>query len=518
MKIAKVYIKNFRSIWELEVPTKGYFKNLVVLIGCNDSGKTNILRALRLALEQLDESTSKNLPIQNPWFFNYEDEPSIIELFLTPDKYESQQILNATKQLEHLGLIYLQVKLFKTDAGVRWELSNLKIMDTTSSKSTVELAKEFYEEVKRRYGEYKELKEIPPSIEIIKDGNVVRKDIFDLLVKIFGKDSNKLMYLCTTKELSVTTYNGREEIAIPYNLRENIRSITSCPPLRRIFIKRLEYVKESYNYSPDASTISYMDEDLPTELFGSGSLAFDAVFASLILAEQKCGESSGIVLIEEPEVHLHPELVREMALLLEEFAERGKLQLFIVTQSPELIDAFYDKSGIIFVKKAIVKHPKYGFELAEPATQAFPLAEGEILTHLSREMGIKMFFSNVLLLVEGGEDESLLRCWIREKRKELTHLRKYSIGIIPFAKKFKRGGLVNLVKTLKERLKIDVFVILDGDDEGMENYKELRDYGLGDIAFHWNEPDILCFIESSMLVDVIQEVFRNAGGESLLSK
>ncbi len=44
MKIKKIYIKNFRSIKELSLtfPEKG----LLVLVGSNNAGKSNILRAI----------------------------------------------------------------------------------------------------------------------------------------------------------------------------------------------------------------------------------------------------------------------------------------------------------------------------------------------------------------------------------------------------------------------------------------------------------------------------------------
>jgi predicted ATP-dependent endonuclease of OLD family len=49
MKIQRVHIENFRSIEELDFSPGQY----CVLIGENNSGKTNILRALNLALGEI---------------------------------------------------------------------------------------------------------------------------------------------------------------------------------------------------------------------------------------------------------------------------------------------------------------------------------------------------------------------------------------------------------------------------------------------------------------------------------
>lgn len=50
-----------------------------------------------------------------------------------------------------------------------------------------------------------------------------------------------------------------------------------------------------------------------------------------------------IVLIDEPDAHLHPELQSKIGLLLKKFSEEKHAQLFIATHSPEIIDSFDNK-------------------------------------------------------------------------------------------------------------------------------------------------------------------------------
>lgn len=50
-----------------------------------------------------------------------------------------------------------------------------------------------------------------------------------------------------------------------------------------------------------------------------------------------------IVLIDEPDAHLHPELQSKIGLMLKKFAEDKNAQLFIATHSPEIIDSFDNK-------------------------------------------------------------------------------------------------------------------------------------------------------------------------------
>lgn len=67
MKIQRVHIENFRSIKELDFFPDDY----CVLIGENNSGKTNILRALNLAL---GETWPTERHFSEEDFYNQEDQ------------------------------------------------------------------------------------------------------------------------------------------------------------------------------------------------------------------------------------------------------------------------------------------------------------------------------------------------------------------------------------------------------------------------------------------------------------
>ena len=161
MKVDAIHVKNFKSIWDLKLPTEGELNNLVVLVGSNNSGKSNILRSLRVALEWFDDTTLKSLPISNPWFFNYTNEPSIIEVLLSLDNSECQQILNSLKGLEEIKSIQLKIKLFEDEGAVKWKLAELQLFGYVN-KSVVELAEEFRKEVAKRYGS-KSPKKVQPQ-------------------------------------------------------------------------------------------------------------------------------------------------------------------------------------------------------------------------------------------------------------------------------------------------------------------------------------------------------------------
>ncbi len=91
MKIKSVFIKNFRAIQEQQFS----LKDLSILIGNNGTGKTSVLEAIHLALSPYFISGR----IKHTDFFNGSDEPIVIEVEFTnafaaklPDGYTTQNV------------------------------------------------------------------------------------------------------------------------------------------------------------------------------------------------------------------------------------------------------------------------------------------------------------------------------------------------------------------------------------------------------------------------------------------
>ena len=63
-----------------------------------------------------------------------------------------------------------------------------------------------------------------------------------------------------------------------------------------------------------------------------------------ILMLDKCGllQSDSLLIIDEPEVHLHPQWVVEMAHVLVYLAKSRKVRVFVTTHSPDMVHALRD--------------------------------------------------------------------------------------------------------------------------------------------------------------------------------
>jgi putative ATP-dependent endonuclease of the OLD family len=121
-----------------------------------------------------------------------------------------------------------------------------------------------------------------------------------------------------------------------------------------------------------------------------------------------------IVLLEEPEVHLHFELERKIFKYLLNIS--NETQIFMTTHSTSFIDASHT-NNVFLVKKS------------EGKTEVQPL-ENDELDLVTTELGINissLLLSKVLVFVEGPTDEFVIRTYLEKFYPEISYS---EIGII----------------------------------------------------------------------------------------
>lgn len=87
-------------------------------------------------------------------------------------------------------------------------------------------------------------------------------------------------------------------------------------------------------------SVSFNDDErqhnhVPIAMFPSGWRAFGGLVAWLTIQD-----SGSICVIEEPETHIHPKLLRVLIQRISDLAERRELQIFMTTHSSTLIDIY----------------------------------------------------------------------------------------------------------------------------------------------------------------------------------
>ena len=182
------------------------------------------------------------------------------------------------------------------------------------------------------------------------------------------------------------------EFASPTYLEHHKRK--SFDLLRDFIAEILEVNNVRIDIPHDRKTINIDTSGyyLPLETFGAG------VHELVMLASRILLSQGNVVLLEEPEVHLHPQLQRKLIAFI---AEKVEGQFFLSTHSSAIIDA----DGVSV----------FGVKLGESGSTVEPLLRDQRQRVFFHDLGYKpseLLQSNCVIWVEGPSDRLYLLHWI----------------------------------------------------------------------------------------------------------
>ena len=120
----------------------------------------------------------------------------------------------------------------------------------------------------------------------------------------------------------------------------------------------------------DSLVFSNTNMDVQMESMGDGFKVLTGLLGSLLTQPE-----STVMLLEEPEVHMHPGYLRELATYLIEMAKSRNIQLFISTHSIDLIQDILSIESLPEVNQEFVKSEVSIFRLSR--SQDTVILEGE---------------------------------------------------------------------------------------------------------------------------------------------
>ncbi|MGD0010985.1 MAG: AAA family ATPase [Terriglobia bacterium] len=223
-----------------------------------------------------------------------------------------------------------------------------------------------------------------------------------------------------------------------------------------------------------------------TEIDSLSSGEKNLILTFLLIA--KSVSDGGIVLFDEPELHLNPSVCKELLhFIIEAYADRNNLQFIICTHSPEiLISAFDTENCALFHLKTAANVSRVGRRALDEYADA--------LQKLGTSVGEALLYEGTIL-VEGDEDADFLRAGFGE------FLRKYNIK--------DRGGRKEVEKTAKKLQELEargdkvspISIILDKDDEitDIKNSPAVR-------ILQWQRR---CMDNYFLDIDVITELLKD---------
>ena len=484
MKISRLIINNYRNLKNIDI----HLSDTVALIGENNSGKSNILRAVTLPFLTDELSPfSKNLSwadindVEKSKYYQYIIDNQVkiandtipcdefithlpivmVEVHLTPEKTEGYFVKDLSFSIEGGQMQY----------GLRYEYKPSKIKDIynivkkvlsdgdgTLDKQSINAVKmnllptEYYSYSVSVPGKG------PVTYDVLKLYKYValqaERDEFSRtkarlgsksLVKLLQTgltDDDKLKVekeynhffeeLKTVSHMdNVINWQESSELADAKEFFSHISILPNMPPMQSIL---------------SSIRLGYSDEELSLQGLGYRNLILLLVLLNSLVGRQN-DVALNVLTIEEPEAHLCINNIRLMVSFLKVFTAKNlTTQLFYSTHSTEFVNK-------MDLKNVVVMHEGQAFSFIDELDDA---ARDYLAKNPNLDL-FKLFFSKKCILFEGISEEMLIRAYI-DARQELN-----DIELLSFHK-----GFIEIIKIWKKINKSTgnrLGIIRDYDDQ-----------------------------------------------------
>ncbi len=331
MKIDEINISGFKGIRNLAI----HPKKINILVGRNNTGKTSILEAINRTFnvnvpemeEEYDQHLSSLINV------NEKESKIVVKLanneikYLRITKPEPKEIL-----LEFKNRLFDRMKKHspRTSPNV-WERGE-EILNGILSK------KELLVEIEKRAVKIESgnkmllvfsfspiiIKELEPLMDYFAKNTHTPKSLVPLILthQIFlRKDDGK-----TEKTVIFLKQLALEDFEISEMNKSQINNIQN-------YLKNRETLENLVRFDVDTLLFKIDDKEheIPYSFMGDG-------FKSLIGLIAQTSEENKIILIEEPENHMHPAYIREVMRQIIDFSKTNDIQFFITTHNFDILD------------------------------------------------------------------------------------------------------------------------------------------------------------------------------------
>lgn len=457
MKLKRVRIQNYRSIKMVDfVPT-----TLCALIGGNNSGKSNVLRAINFVLGDRWPGVSG---IEDRDFHGYDETKDIvISLWFDTARTVRGDIGDP---MEFTGIQFTATR-YKRASGrhSKGDLKSEFICIDDNGEPVKILRRAAGGGFQRPHPEpakvSEEIRSATPAVMVDVDRNAKQHlsgsqwSILGRMLHGVSKDlkSDSGRYSQFQKKFS----EARELLHTKQYLRMH-ESIV-CHLESHTGIKGVEITLDQIDPINLYKSFSVLFKDPETPQFVDadrmGSGIQSAVVISLLQAYRELHKTDAILLFEEPELFLHPHGRRHLFRLLCDLA-KNDTQVLYTTHSQD----FVDLTRIDDVQ-LVSKTCRAGTELRPPKTK--PLTDEarkklKIIKHFSSPRN-EVFFARTVVLVEGVTEQAIISC-LAGMRTEPLELDQLNCSIIEV------GGKENLPLFIRMMLALDKKVLVVYDTDG----------------------------------------------------
>lgn len=235
-----------------------------------------------------------------------------------------------------------------------------------------------------------------------------------------------------------------------------------------------------------------MDGEPITGLSSNGLGLNNLLYIAVVLLHlQKVGEEEcPLLLVEEPEAHLHPQMALALSRYLKNIQKETKPQIILTTHSPSLVaDLSIDDVLLLYKKESVLKCNSL-------KRSGFSEIEKRMFSRLMDVTRSTLYFAKGVILVEGISETILLPAFAERLNKDL---RKKQISVIPIC-----GVSFEIFKRLFNENVFDIPVAIITDSDPKKKYSD--DIKNWETAYiDWDDVDSLVCDRTKILQNLFNE-------------
>lgn len=493
MNIKSITIKNFRNFSDFSID---FSKGFQTIIGENNIGKSNLYWAIRLILDRDLSYNARTLDIKD--FHGFKKKVTI-------DDY-----------------VIISMELYSEDLATFPTFHSFKTSDTTARITYLFAHK----------SKFIEADDIPENIELSQfkwqlfgSGNSLEiEDILTLhSIRFSDLDGINLYYINAFRNINSDLHGSTKSLLSKYcqsrtDTETELESVKTILKKSSTELNDLDFIPniaeniqqkgksiagQYFSFPISISFLSNYDMDawsqlnlyyspesgnnVPIQTLGLGQK--NILYLSLFIAELENSSNKheiNILLIEEPEAHLHPQLQK---ILFANLNDLKTTQVFMTSHSTHIAsDCDYKNLNILFrnVNKEVKSFSPFRDGLLSPR-------ENLLLKRYLDATRSEMFFASAIIYVEGVGEQFIIPSIAQKVFK--INLTEHNISVIPIHSRY-FDPYLKIVQN--NNLEIPTVAIIDGDGD------ELKD-----------EEEMTTAVENAKTLEVVGRVLVSSGTKTL---
>ncbi|CAJ2230666.1 ATP-dependent nuclease [Companilactobacillus paralimentarius] len=413
MRIQKFTVSKYRSIIRAKNITMGKY---TVLVGKNNEGKSNLIRALNLAMNNMSVIVNDNIsPIGKGWNINnlyrYSDNSYSYDIDF-PKNIAARTTDSTVIQL-HFDLTEDDISNFRKELNLQTN-NDLTLLFKYDENNILDIR------VAKRGGRNWQGKIVQIMRFIVKNisftyipavrtadtfNKIIRRELSRAITDVAHNEEYEELLI----KLKRLEQNAVDKIAdkITPELIEWLPSTTAVrieidERTRRIS----QYIRNANLYITSSGTETLLENK------GDG---VQSLFALALLANRNISSNNTILAIDEPEAHLHPEAIHRLQQTISDLSDNG--QVIVATHNPIFVNKNDEGSNIIVDSGSVRKAKNIR----------------EIRDILGVEVDDNLTNANSTLAVEGVTDKIFLNTFIQifGDQRLKNKIKSGSINIFP---------------------------------------------------------------------------------------